>query len=146
MLKLSKLTDYAVVILAAMAGGGRERPFSASGVAAATFLPEPTVSKILKLLAKAGIITSIRGAKGGYTLNEAPENIPVGRVIAALEGPVRLASCVKDSGESCGIESICMLHGRWNPVNAAIETALSNVSLADMIPALKGRQGIGVRP
>lgn len=141
MLKLSKLTDYAVVILAAMARGG-QKPCSASGVAAATSLPEPTVSKVLKLLAKADIIISSRGAKGGYMLNEAPANIPVGRIIAALEGPVRLASCVKDSGEICGIESICMLQGRWNPVNAAIETALSNVTLADMIPALKGREGV----
>ena len=66
-----------------------------------------------------------------------------------MEGPIALTSCVKGSDESCAIESLCMLHGRWNPVNRALKTALENVMLSDMIPvraALKPREaGEGVR-
>lgn len=133
MIKLSRLTDYAVVILAAMAR--REAGHaSASALAAATALPEPTVSKVLKSLAKGGIIESLRGVNGGYVLKGRPEEIRISAIIIAMEGPIALTSCVKGSRESCSIESVCMLHGRWNVVNAAINTALDNVTLADMLP------------
>ena len=122
--------------------GGEHKPFSASGLAKDTFLPEPTVSKVLKLLAKGGVITSTRGVKGGYMLKCKPDQLYVRDIIAAMEGPIMLTSCVKGNSEICGIESICMLQGRWNPVNQAIESALANVALSDMIPALQARQSL----
>jgi len=149
MIKLSRLTDYAVVILAALARQG-EKPVSASALAATTSLPEPTVSKVLKLLTKGGVIESARGVNGGYVLKDRPEHIKVSAVIAAMEGPIALTSCVKGSHETCSIEGLCMLHGRWNVVNTAIKTALENVTLADMLPpaSLKPRHtgGEEVRP
>lgn len=138
MIKLSRLTDYSVVILAAMARGG-EGLASASSLAAETALPEPTVSKVLKMLAKGGVIKSVRGVKGGYALEKRPDRVLISEVIAAMEGPIALTSCVKGSHESCAIESVCMLHGRWNVVNTAIKTALDNVTLADIMPPLRGR-------
>ena len=132
MIKLSRLTDYAVVILAAMARRDDDMT-SASSLSAATSLPEPTVSKVLKMLAKDGIITSSRGANGGYALNRPPEQVMISDVIAAIEGPIALTACVEGSHESCAIEKSCMLRGRWNVVNAAIQTALDNVTLADML-------------
>ncbi len=142
MIKLSKLTDYAVVVLAAMAchGIGQEQErLSASGLAEITNLPEPTVSKILKMLAKGGVITSARGVNGGYALNTTPAKTMVSDIITAMEGPIALTSCVKDSNDSCSLEGLCMMHGRWNVVNAALKTALDNVTLADMMPPAGAR-------
>lgn len=131
MIKLSKLTDYAVVILAQMA---QERGglLSASTLSERAALPEPTVSKILKLLGKAGIIESARGASGGYRLDKSAENVPVTAIITAMEGPIALTACVDDSEESCALQGVCAMNGRWSPVNRALRAALENVTLADM--------------
>lgn len=133
MMKLSKLTDYAVVILADMAGRGGAL-VSASSLSASTALPEPTVSKILKLLVKGGIIASMRGINGGYRLNDSPQTIRVSAIIAAMEGPISLTACVEGGSEGCAREGVCQLRGRWTVVNTAIRTALENVTLADMLP------------
>lgn len=140
MIKLSRLTDYAVVILAAMSG--REGALvSASALAEETTLPEPTVSKVLKLLAKGGIIASVRGASGGYVLKGRASEIRISAVIAAMEGPIALTACVSGSTDNCAIEKFCLLQGRWNVVNSAIKTALDQVTLADMLPYRQGRFG-----
>lgn len=135
MIKLSKLTDYSVVILAEMARG-RGGLMTASGLAAQSGLPEPTVAKVLKLLARGAVITSVRGANGGYTLEKAPEDISIAAVITALEGPVVLAACVEGAAGCCDHEKTCTIKGQWDPVNAAMQRALENVTLAQMI----GRQ------
>ena len=137
MIKLSRLTDYAVVILAAMAGQ-QGQPVSASVLSGITSLPEPTVSKILKLLAKAGIIYSIRGVNGGYALNVQPDNIMVSHIITAIEGPIALTGCVDGGQSDCAIKETCPLCGRWNVVNAAIKTALDALTLTEMLPSDKG--------
>ena len=131
MIKLSKLTDYAVVVLAQMAQekGGL---LSASVLSARAGLPEPTVSKILKLLGKAGNIESARGVSGGYRLDKSAENVPVTAIIAAMEGPIALTACVDDSHENCALQGVCAMNGRWSPVNKALHAALANVTLADM--------------
>lgn len=132
MIKLSKLTDYAVVVLAQMARD-EGRVHNASGISCATGLPEPTVAKVLKLLTKGGLVTSSRGMNGGYQLLKAPDNINMASVVVALEGPVLLTACVDGAEECCSHSSTCALKGRWNPVNAAIANALENVSLSQMI-------------
>jgi FeS assembly SUF system regulator len=134
MIKLSKLTDYAVVILGRMAiGDGKLQ--TASGLSEKTGLPEPTVAKVLKLLARGGLIVSTRGVNGGYVLSKAPSEINMAAVITALEGPVQLTSCV-DGDDACCSHSInCTMKGRWNLVNDAMQKALENVSLAQMIEA-----------
>lgn len=132
MIKLSKLTDYAVVILASMAEQKNLR-MSASELSKMTSLPEPTVSKILKILAKSEVITSARGVNGGYLLMQNADKLMISKIITAMEGPIALTSCVKDSNESCSLEGLCQLHGRWNIVNTALKSALDEVSLADMM-------------
>lgn len=132
MIKLSRLTDYAVVILAEMAKekGG---VLSAAGLSVRTKLPEPTVSKILKLLAKGGLITSVRGINGGYILEQTDGTLKVTDIIEAMEGPIALTACVSGSHDDCALERMCAMNGRWNKVNVAIRTALSDVTLADMV-------------
>jgi len=134
LIKLSKLTDYAVVILAEMAKGHGTQQ-TASGLSTKTGLPEPTVAKVLKLLAKAGLIVSSRGVNGGYTLSLSPSSISMASVIVALEGPVQLTSCVSGSEECCNHSVNCAMHGKWDPVNNAMRAALENVSLAQMLEA-----------
>lgn len=131
MIKLSRLTDYAVVVLAEMARAKGEL-LAASTLSAKTGIPEPTVSKVLKTLSRNGLIASVRGVAGGYRLERAAGDIPVSLIIAAMEGPISLTSCVSGSHESCALEGKCSMNGRWNPVNAAINAALDKVTLADM--------------
>ena len=134
MIKLAKLTDYAVVTLSAMAESEGEL-LSATQLAEKTSLPEPTVSKVLKLLAKGRIITSVRGARGGYNLAELPEDITILDIIEAIEGPVALTACIEGSHESCAIVNMCGVKGRWDLVNTAVKAALETVTLRDMTPS-----------
>ncbi len=138
MIKLSKLTDYAVVILGRMALDNA-RLQTASGLSEKTGLPEPTVAKVLKLLAKGGLIVSTRGVNGGYNLSRTPSEINMAAVITALEGPVQLTSCTIEGGDACCSHSPqCTMKGKWNPVNDAMRRALEDVSLAQMIENAEG--------
>jgi FeS assembly SUF system regulator len=130
MLRLSKLTDYAVVVLVRLAG--MEGVQTSPGIAAATGIPEPTVAKVLKTLAAGDLVVSQRGAKGGYRLNRDLAAIPIADVIAAVDGPIALTACVDGALTSCESQGLCPMRGRWDPVNAAIHNALSRITLADM--------------
>ncbi len=131
MIKVSRLADYAVVILAAFKGS-KDILLSASALAQKTRLPEPTVSKVLKLLVKEGILRSVRGAGGGYAMDSMMESISIARVVKAVDGPISLTACVNGGEGSCDYESCCAVKGRWNPVNAALNNALESITLADM--------------
>jgi len=131
MLRLSKLTDYATVILSYMAQNNTTR-HAALEIGEATGIAQPTVSKVLKILVKAGVLTSVRGARGGYILARSPEKITVATVINALEGPIALTEC-SQSHRSCGQASGCHIQGNWNLINQKIFNALESVTLADMI-------------
>jgi FeS assembly SUF system regulator len=132
MIKVSKLADYAVVVLAALARSDNAL-MTASGISAGTGLPEPTVAKVMKLLAKENILQSIRGASGGYKLAAALDQITVADIIRIVDGPISLTSCVDSAGSMCGYQSRCAVKGRWNGVNDAIQNALEGVTLADMM-------------
>jgi FeS assembly SUF system regulator len=129
MLRLSKLTDYAVVVLVRLSGMGVQ---TSPGVAAATGIPEPTVSKVLKILTSRDLVSSQRGARGGYRLKRDLASIPIADVIAAIDGPIALTACVEGSTTECESLGLCPMRGRWNPVNDAINKALSEITLADM--------------
>lgn len=130
MLRLSKLTDYAVVVLVRLASAPGMQ--TSPGIAAATGIPEPTVAKVLKILAASGLVTSQRGARGGYRAARGLAQIPVSEVIAAIDGPIALTACVDGSAAECESQGLCPMKGRWDPVNSAIQQALGAISLADM--------------
>ena len=132
MLRLSRLTDYAVVVLVRLSRG--EAVQTSPGIAASTGIPEPTVAKVLKILAAAGLVTSQRGAHGGYRLLRPLASLPIAEVIEAIDGPIALTACV-DGGSSCDAHHLCPVRGRWDPVNDAIHRALSAITLADMAGA-----------
>lgn len=129
MIKLSKFTDYAVVVLGEMARSEHGR-MAASDLAARTNLPEPTVAKILKALTRGGILSSARGVNGGYGLIRAADQITVADIITAMDGPISLTDCADSS--PCAFEGRCAMHGRWGKVNMAIRTALDSVALTDL--------------
>ena len=134
MLRLSKLTDYAVVVLVRLAQRGEETDAvqTSPGIAGAIGIPEPTVAKVLKALAGAGLVASQRGARGGYRLMRPLAGIPVADVIAAIDGPIALTACVDGAQASCETSRLCPVAGRWDPVNDAIQSALGAITLADM--------------
>lgn len=135
MLKLSKLTDYGVVVLARLSregAGPGGRVQTVPGVAATTGIAEPTVAKVLKILAQAGLVEGVRGAHGGYRLTRPLADLPLAEVIVAFDGPIALTACVDGGAGLCEAEAICPVRGRWDPVNDAIRTALSRITVADI--------------
>lgn len=135
MIKLGKMTDYAVVIMAQLSLGDSAVPRSAAHLSAQTGIPEPTVAKILKGLGKEGLLTSVRGVAGGYHLARPAEEISVAEIITAMEGPVTIVSCVEGSDTSCRSEMQCPVRGNWDKVNQRIREALDTVRLTDMASA-----------
>ncbi len=131
MIKLSRLTDYGVVVMSQMAQNMSAMK-TAPELAAATGVPTPTVSKLLKLLVKGGLVESWRGVNGGYALTKNIDDITAADIIEALEGPVALTACVDGSEADCGVESLCPMRGGWEKVNRAIRAALEEVTLAEL--------------
>ena len=131
MLRVSKLTDYATVVLVHLARNPGVQ--TAPGIAGALGLPEPTVAKVLKLLAGAELVASRRGARGGYRLVRPLRDVAVSDVVVAIDGPVALTACVEGAGAPCELEVNCPVHGRWQPVNDAVRAALSQITLADIM-------------
>lgn len=140
MLRLSRLSDYAVVVLVRLGQGaarpasitaGPQRSATTGAIALAIGVPEPTVAKVLKALTGAGIVLSRRGARGGYWLARPMSEISVADVITAIDGPIALTACVDGRGD-CEVGHLCAVRGRWDVVNTAVETALRAVSMADL--------------
>jgi len=130
LLRLSKLTDYAVVVLARLdAEGGVQ---TAPCLAQCTGIAEPTVAKVLKVLAHAGLVEGLRGARGGYRLGRPLSAMTLSDVILAVDGPIALTACVDGASGGCDTEATCPVRGRWDPVNDAVRGALSAISLADL--------------
>src|ERR1700726_1807868 len=130
MLRISRLTDYATVILAALA----ERPEhvrTATALAEETRIAAPTVSKLLKQLQRAGMVTSTRGLHGGYQLARPAAQISAAAILDALEGPVALTDCSAGHG-NCEIEDTCRVGRVWQRLNLAFRRSLYEVSLAQL--------------
>ena len=133
MLKLNKMTDYAVVCLGMLARKP-EYVMSASQISKETGLKLYTVQKILKnILAKSDLLKTERGYHGGYTLKKNSKNITVTEIIEALDGPISLTSCVDKSDSFCQSSDICFLGGKWNRVNEIIRNSLNDISLDDLL-------------
>ncbi len=131
MLRISKLTDYGTVVLAHLAAH-QSSVCSAADVAQATGIAPPTVSKLLKLLARAELVISTRGANGGYRLARPPQEISAADVIDALDGPVSITECSATDGD-CEHEDVCTVGGAWQRINVAIRRALRDVTLNDLV-------------
>ena len=143
MIRLSRLADYGVVLACQMAVKA-DRCHNAFDLAAATGLPAPTVSKLLAALARAGVLVSQRGAKGGYRLARAPGAITAADIVSAVDGPIALTVCIEHGAGACDVESLCPTRSGWRRINDAVRNAMKSVSLAELafpVPA-----GLSDRP
>lgn len=131
MIRINRETDYGIGILSLLARSPGEC-FNAAWLAEHCGLPQPMVSKILKQLARAGLLVSYRGAKGGYGLARSPERITVAEIITALEGPISLTECIEDGVDACQYGSYCTVSTNWGRINAVVREALAGITLAEM--------------
>ena len=143
MLRVSKLTDYATAVMTCLASAG-DGVTSAQALAERARLELPTVSKLLKQLAQAGLVASTRGINGGYRLARAPKRITIADIVTAMEGPIGMTECSAHAG-LCDHEPHCGVRVNWQRINQAIANALANVTLADMLHVPRQRASIPVR-
>ncbi len=136
MFRISRLTDYGIVIMAHLADCEDDTIHNARELASQTRLPSPVVSKILKLLTRANLLISQRGSKGGYNLARPAAEISVVEMITALEGPVGITECTIHPG-ACPQEPSCHVRDPWQRINGAVQAALENVTLADLAKPLE---------
>lgn len=130
MLRISKLTDYATVILASLATDAVAWR-TAADLARAVHLAAPTVSKLLKQLHRAGLVESSRGLHGGYRLARAASQISAATILDAIEGPLALTEC--STGHSqCDLQANCSVGGTWQRINHAVRHSLEEISLAEL--------------
>ncbi len=140
MFRLSKTTDYGIVLLARLArnaeggdtGTAEPEPRNARELARCSDLPVPMVSKILKALAREGLLVSQRGAKGGYRLARDPRDLTVSEMVRVLEGPVALTDCAIGPA-LCEHETMCAVREPWQRISRVVERALADVTLADLV-------------
>lgn len=134
MIRITKQTDYGIVLLTHMAGQP-DHQYNAPDLAAEAHLPLPMASKILKLLAREGVLVSHRGVKGGYSLARHPRAISMAEIIAALEGPIAITECIDEEGD-CAHERLCPVRSNWHRINEAVLGALQSITLAEMVHPL----------
>jgi FeS assembly SUF system regulator len=135
MLRIGKLTDYAMLILSQMARKP-DSVLSASSLAELLHLGVPTVSKILKMLSDAGLVSSVRGAEGGYHLARSAATITVADIIVAMEGDLAMTECCESLG-LCAIDSICTMKENWLQINKMVQALLGRFTIIDMLEPLQ---------
>ena len=140
MLRISKMTDYAIMVMVELYAS-RGEVMTAHALAERSRLELPTVSKVLKLLVKTNLVYSYRGSNGGYCLERMAQDISVAEIIAAIEGPIAMTECSVEEG-LCAQEAICSLRGNWQRISVAVAEAMAGVSLAEMAQPVKP----GARP
>ena len=144
MIRMSKMTDYAILILAHLARASGT--LTAQELATRSRVPLPTVSKLAKELSKAGLVVSHRGRNGGYGLARPAEKISVAEIVESLEGPIALTECAKPGKADCDIEDTCLAKASWDPVSRAIDGALRDLPLSSIAPFRAGEPEPAVEP
>jgi len=132
MIRITRLADYGIVLLTHMARRPLGVVHSVSDLAREARLPLPTVSKILKLLAREGLLVSHRGVRGGYSLPRGPETITVAEIITIMDGPISITECSGRPSDPCEYLNLCPVRGNLQRINGAILSALEKITLAEM--------------
>jgi FeS assembly SUF system regulator len=132
MIRITRQTDYGILLLSQMARHPLSEVHTAKHAAEQSHLPLPMASKILKALAKGGLLVSHRGVKGGYRLASSADHISLADVIQALEGPIGITECSFNPG-ACEQEGSCPVQSNWKRISLAMRDALDNIPLSEMI-------------
>ena len=130
-MKLSKRTRYALRVMFRIALNPPEEPAQISEISKVERISEKFLSQIMIPLRSSGLVTSVRGAQGGYLLSRSADRITVYDVMEAMDGPMELLECVSD--ESCELKSSCTARRVWETLNERIIDTVSGIALSDMI-------------
>ena len=134
MLRISKITDYGTLLMGQMSLQP-ERVHTANELALLLGLGLPTVSRILKALARHGLLVAVRGLYGGYSLSRSPQSISMADIVDALEEqPFGMTQCSASTG-LCDRETSCGVRASWQGINRIVRRALEDVSVASMLQA-----------
>ncbi len=150
MLRLNRLTDYAIVTLVRLVehSTGSDVPLSARKIAEMENLPEPMVKNALKSLHQAQFIVSVRGARGGYHLVKDPKRITLVEIIEAIEGSVAITPCCDDSGKDSCMACRLAPGDRTGPsikfINDRVRAVLDDISLHQLVESANSDQVVGV--
>ena len=131
MIRITREADYGILLMTGLAQA-ESQALSAAVLAQQRRLPLPMASKILKALARAGLLVSQRGAQGGYSLARSPAAISAADIIGALEGPIAITECSGKNHDGCSRLEHCEVSGHWPRINQAIHAALQSISLLEM--------------
>ena len=143
MIRLSKMTDYAIVLMGYISRHPQNEMCTSRGLAEESQLPLPTVSKILKGLSRAGLLVSHRGNKGGYTLVRVATDISIAEIITAMEGGLALTECSSTAPVLCELEQTCPVRSNWKKINEAVSGALDGLTLDEMAAPISKSSGYG---
>jgi len=130
MLRISRLTDYGTLLLVHLAAHD-DRLCTAGELSSATHVALPTAQKLLKILAKGGLIDSVRGTDGGYVLARPAKDISATQILDVLEGPLAITEC-STADSQCELEAMCQVGSAWQKINHAIRSTLSDISLVEL--------------
>jgi len=131
-LRLSKMTDYGVLLMSELAKDATAVQ-RAPDLSTITHIPQTTVRKVMTALIQANMVESVRGVNGGYRLQRTPESITVRELIQCLEGYVALTDCEISGEKACGQSDVCGTRKNWLKINQAMRDALQNITLKDMV-------------
>lgn len=137
-MRLSHLADYAVVLMTAAARREAGARLSATELSADTGVPLPTTQKLMGQLAGSGLLKSMRGASGGFSLSRPPCDISLADIVEAVEGPIAMTVCA-DGRHDCALDAHCQVKPHMGIVGNAVRGALGAVSLTALCdPASAG--------
>ena len=131
-MRLSHLADYAVVLMTAAARRPEGARLSATELAQDTGVPLPTAQKLMGQLAGAGLLTSVRGAGGGFTLSRVAADISLADIVEAVEGPIALTMCSDSKNHDCILDAHCRVKPHIGVVGRAVRGALGSVRLTEL--------------
>ena len=143
MLRITKESDYGITLLAAMAERAPGEIHTARALADRAGLPLPMVSKILRSLARANVVTSHRGVSGGYSLDRPARETSVAQVIRAIEGPISMVQCGIEPGV-CDQEPLCPSRVGWARISREIEAAPERIPVSEICVAPQPRDPLRV--
>jgi FeS assembly SUF system regulator len=134
-MRLSSLADYAVVMMSAAARHGCGARLSATLLSEETGVPLPTAQKVMQSLARAKLLSSLRGTGGGFKLTRPAAAISLADIIEAIEGPIAMTACVDSGKHDCVLEGTCQTQPHWGAVNGVVRGALAAVPLTQLAGA-----------
>jgi Rrf2 family transcriptional regulator, iron-sulfur cluster assembly transcription factor len=130
-MQITRSEEYGLRGLVFLAKQPPEKVTLVSEVSREQNIPETFLAKIFQRLSKAGLLRSVRGANGGFTLRKPAHEITMREIIEALEGPIALNRCLLRKGE-CEEEKICPLHTVWEEVQQRFLEILDNTTMEDL--------------